>query len=222
MNILDYFTLPMLGAFSFILLVVFYLPFVIYLTVKIWRLIPKNIGIKLMGVFFLNIVLWAIPLWDAIFATAQFKNACNNEAGYFLYQKVDGVEGVEAIYSGEARIFVDEGMRFAEYRDTLGMHRVEMVDGKLTDTIVAKLKSKFRFYNEEKILSKYLKKSSYILINKETNNKIGEVIYFYFYPGWLDRLTLGWMGYQPVVCNKPKGQRIKTWELVIDAFSITK
>ena len=202
-------SLWLVGALCVLLIVPLSKVFIRYKLSTFWKIIIYSVSSLLL--------VW-VCLGDAYKASLQYNKYCREESGMHIYQTAKGVESFLSDSDAVAGIAVtyDMGYVFTEYvKISKGNSKEKQYfklkeDGSLTlhkrkgysKSSIAEPVSQYYFYSQNTIFSQQIKKRERAIIVRESGKKLGELIYFYYYPGWLDRQIWGWLGdYSPPICG---------------------
>jgi len=184
-------------AMSLFVLVVFYLPLVLWVLKRIWNS-PRWHGIKKAGILILALILaYAIPLGDVTVNSLAMDKVCPT-AGLHIYKTVE-VEGFAGDLGGRDDLerfpyrFVEAkspGGHIVRYeRQPDGSISVERGNQPTAEYEVVSVQWHF----DKKL---YVDTSSYLIRNRVTGDVLAEYPIFKSLPGWVDRFFVyRWFGY---------------------------
>jgi len=184
-------------AMSLFVLVVFYLPLVLWVLKRIWNS-PRWHGIKKAGILILVLILaYAIPLGDVTVNSLAMDKVCPT-AGLHIYKTVE-VEGFAGDLGGRDDLerfpyrFVEAkspGGHIVRYeRQPDGSISVERGNQPTAEYEVVSVQWHF----DKKL---YVDTSSYLIRNRVTGDVLAEYPIFKSLPGWVDRFFVyRWFGY---------------------------
>lgn len=210
--------------FSWFVILILYLPLVIYFLRKLLRKAELKGKERIVTVFLTLLITLAIPLGDVYWLSMQMNRYCKEEAGLHVYRYIEGVDSFASSTREISRSFVYQGFyRFTEHDDYTGKqnpdlippkyYRVTLVDAKPHEEEIPNLTSNYYHYTKREVLSPHFAKWSEVIEVRDTHERLGDLVNFYFYYGWLDRLLIGWYGYGGIGCV-PSDQEPMSWNLI--------
>jgi len=206
-----------ISGLSILILLIFYMPLVLFI---LWRIVKSNFGkaAKVIAILVFLLLAYAIPLGDVTVHSMAMAKVCPN-AGLHVYKqvKVDGYFDPSA----SDQILDLYPYQFIEYTRPGARERiihVERSQDKRTikstlDTPAARYEIKYEGWGINKDLGVSVLRDS--VINRNTNEVLGERLLFNPIPGWLDRvLVLRWFGGAIQGCHGQAGYEFRSKILV--------
>lgn len=167
---------------------------VIVITPLIYWLILKRLPIairiiSIVGLWFAGVF---VAYWDVYQIAKETEHLCKEEAGLHVYKTVEA-EG----FLGPINIeyWAKYGFKYVEGLYQNNKTRLMLNDNKIIRETVSDYISRYQVKTESKTLDLPIVKTREMILDRQTNETLGEIISFKFYPGWLDSKLLGIMGF---------------------------
>lgn len=192
----EYFYMSGLGKIAYVVL---YLPAVlIFLTVlyRFWLRLLPIIWLRRSVMLLLTLFFAAAPWLEVYYISVEAQRLCRSQAGLHVYRVVDAEGFLEAggigYWSKYGFKYVESGggtTRLIKYRET-------MQDGKAVTREVHEYISRYesRTGDSHVVVGKYFARSSEQVIDRQTNEVLGELVHFSIFPGLLDSIAIGLTG----------------------------
>ena len=155
------------------------------------RLQTRALRFALLAALTLPILL--APLWEVYRISMEAKRLCHEQAGMHIYRTVeaDGFLGDSGI-----EIWSKRGFRYVESGGGDKMSRYTMQDGKVVHQRVSEFMSRYQSTvgDNNKVIGKYFSRSTDLVIDRQTQEVLGELVTVFIYPGMLDKFSIGLTG----------------------------
>jgi hypothetical protein len=196
------------------LLLVFYMPLVLLALWILWSKLPRQLPIRLLGIFIAATLAIAIPLGDVFSTSVEMAKLCP-KTGIFVNRTVQ-VNGFLTKYGSPDML--DQGFDYVESQGVADRVTVYRKNGK------GVAKEEFSA-SEYQIRSQYeyvpnavngsfegrrdigIQKS--VVRDRSTGEELGYSLRFAAYPGWLDRTTVAQFGQLGWPCHAYVDQEIR-------------
>lgn len=190
----DHFYMTGLGQIAYAML---YLPASLGASILLYLLLLKRIsnlwlrwGITLPLAF----LIATAPLLQVYSISMEAKQLCRAQGGLHVYKavKAEGFLGGSNIET-----WSKYGYKYVESGGTLNRKfRETILDAKPTTTEVPEYISRYQYKtgDNHRVVGKYFSRSSELVIDRQTNEVLGDLVVFGIYPGWLDNLAIGLTG----------------------------
>lgn len=150
-------------------------------------------------------LLWGgtvyVGYWDVYQIAKETERLCREEAGLHVFRTVEA-EGFLGVFSIEH--WASYGFRYVEY-DLRGKKvRYTIVEGKVEETLVDEFLSRYEYvYDGGVPFGTSFNRHSKMVQDRQSEEVLGELVYFSVYPGWIDSRWLGWSGFTftPRICD---------------------
>ena len=184
-----------------------YVPIALLVTGLIYRLLLRRISLlvirwPIMIITSMALITW--PLWGALAISYQAENLCKEQGGLHVYKTVNtyGFLG-----SGGIKYWSKYGFSYIEMG--LGQnkrYKITLKNGEEVREEIPKFISRYQVQtdaNVRKIGQKFRRSSSRV-IDRETNEVLGELVAFSIYPSRFDLIMLGLLPveYNPWRCGE--------------------
>ena len=175
---------------------VLYLPASLGVSILAHQLLFKRIsnrwlrwGIALPLAFFIA----TAPLLNVYSISMQAQQLCRAQGGLHVYKVVEA-EGF--LGEGSAERWTKYGFKYVESGGGDKMSRYTMQDGKVVHQRIQEFISRYQSKTGDNhvVLGKYFARSSELVIDRQTKEVLGELVFFSIYPGWLDNIAIGLTG----------------------------
>ena len=170
----------------------------------------KRLGISAALTTLLSMALAVVMFWDVYQTGQQVKQLCNEQGGLHIYRTVK----TEGFLGSGFKQWLEYGFSYIEYAEFRKKYRLTMVNGKATKEEVDSFISQYEVGHERVVLNNYIAKEREYVKDRQSDEVIGELVYFKIYPGWVDKGFLGSTGltFIPWICGDKikKNGRIKT------------
>ena len=147
----------------------------------------------------LAVTLLSLPFWDVLTIAYEADKLCKEQGGLHVYKTVEAES-----FAGSTGIEYWSKYGF-KYLEAYGK-RITLRDGKphYESVDIAKYKSRYQYYGAVEDVVGRFERSRYIVDDRRTREKLGELVTFSIYPGWFDRLFLGLLPveFNPWICGE--------------------
>jgi len=208
---------------SLFVLVVFYLPLVLWVLKRIWNS-PRWHGIKKAGILILALILaYAIPLGDVTVNSLAMAKVCPT-AGLHIYKtmEVEGFVGHYDLKNSPYRFIEFPAMqvggtylwdRFEKQPDgSISMTRLKLPTAEY-EVLMGGSYAKFNGYERGGYDQKsHTEKDRWVIRNRLTGDVIAEWLFFRALPGWVDRFFVyRWFGTGGSALSCTWGSNVSGW-----------
>ena len=194
------------------------------ITPIIYWLILKNFKwfIKITSITLLWITTILISYWDVYQISIESERLCKEEAGLHVYETVE-VEG----FLGPINIeyWTEYGFKYVEGAYKGNKTRSTFREGEVVREIIQEYTSRYQVKTKTDTLKSHFVKRKKMIVDRQTNEILGDLVSFAVYPGWLDSRLLGLIGFtwSPARCDgdyPPESQKITIYprELIKAVF----
>ena len=159
------------------------------------RLQTRALRFALLAALTLPILL--APLWDVYQISMEAKQLCSEQAGMHVYRTVEA----EGIRSGDTEFWLKYGFSFVEDIGAGGKkYRYFLLNGKVSaeeiSIFVTDFISSYQVQTAQShiVIGKHFERSSAQVIDRRTQEVLGELVTVFIYPGWLDKISIGLTG----------------------------
>lgn len=179
------------------LLVIFFVPLVLWLLWKLWRALPRNLIIRVSVTAVVLLIVIAVPLWDVMITSAQMAKLCPQAGNH-----IKRTEKVEGYFStiGTPDV-LDRGFKYVEGisggRVTVYTKSGNAVQKLEFDVKDYQPKSHYEFITDHgRAFTGYLNIgiTRSVVRNRQTGEEIAYALKYRAYPGWVDRNTMALLG----------------------------
>ncbi|WP_020677438.1 hypothetical protein [Geopsychrobacter electrodiphilus] len=192
-----------LGKMAYVAL---YLPLVLGLFWWLYRKIKSALPFLVL----VALVLLTLPFWDVYMIGRDAERLCREEGGLHVYKTVEA-EG----FLGDSSIEVWSkfGFQYVESGGGDKMSRYTMVNGKPVHQRVQKFisRNQLKSGDNHRVIDKYFARTSYQVIDIQSDEVLGELVAFSIYPGWWDNIIIGLSGsgsgFHPWSCGNEPTQK---------------
>lgn len=184
---------------ALLLLVLFYLPVVIWILWKAWKNLPPRLPIRITGIVIASAIAVAIPLWDAAITSYHMAKLCPH-AGVFIKHSVK-VDGFYTKFGSPDML--DRGFKYIESRGVGNQIIVYSIEGEKTrtdkyDVKDYQIRSRYEYIFDAESGPYQGRKdigiSKSIVRDRATGEELGYTLRYKAYPGWVDRNTISRLG----------------------------
>lgn len=181
-----------------------YVPVILVLAGILYWLILRHQRrwLKWSGLVVLLVAGIGAPSWDIYRIGQQAKRLCTEQAGLHVYKaaETDGFLGTSSI-----EYWSDYGFSYVETGGTKGRKfRVTLRDGEPHYERIPDYQSRYQSRGGmQDQVSRHFVRLRYVVEDRQTDELLGELITFTIYPGWLDSLVVGALGFSwsPWICG---------------------
>ena len=202
MEYIDWLFIFYISGTSFLIMFGLYLPFLIWVGYLIYRRLNWSEPVRLSAIVIAGALVFLVPVFDVIKTGLDMHYYCNNEHGEHVYETVT----TNSIY-GElktAREYMAAGFEFVEAKGLAGkLTRFEIANDKLMRTLIESPISEYEVTKEYINLDNNIRLTNVIIVNRGTQEILGETKSFIAKYGWLDRVTPD-LGSHAFRCFKPR------------------
>lgn len=177
-------------------LAIFYAPIVLWLFWKLWRALPKNLTVRVLGVVVISALAIAIPLGDVLSTSIKMAELCP-QVGTFIHRTAR----VEGFYTDLGTPdMLKRGFKYIEASkpgDKIVLYRKDAEPLEF-DAKAHQIKSRYEFIYNERIGAyqgdQHIGIDRSVVRDRETGAELGYTLNFTAYPGWIDQNTFGLFG----------------------------
>lgn len=180
----DHFYMAGIGVY-----LILYLPAVLVFLWSLWRQIKHLLWPVVVP---LGLVLASLPFWDVYMISLDASRLCKDQGGLHVYKTVE----TDGFLGGSAERWLKYGFSYIEGGGGKFMSRYTMQEGEIKHQRVEKFISRYSAGtgDNHKVITSKISRLSEAVIDRETQEVLGDLVYFSIHPGWFDSLTLGWAG----------------------------
>jgi hypothetical protein len=136
--------------------------------------------------------LLSLPLWDIVSIGIEANQLCK-QTGLRIYRTVeaDGFLGDSSI-----EIWSRLGYRYVESGGADKKSLYTMRDGKVVHQRIQGFSSRYQSKTGDNhvVIGKHFSRSSHQVVDRQTDEVLGELVVVSIYPGWLDNIVIGLTG----------------------------
>jgi hypothetical protein len=226
---LDHFYMTGAGVFGY---AVVYLPLAIFVLWQIYsQLLRQLTQLWLRGVlvFVTSAIVLTVPFWDVIAIGREAERLCKEQAGLHIYKTAEAegfVGGGIGYWSKYGFTYTETGGRGEE------KFRYTIKDGKEVKEQVPEYISRYQLQvgADVQLIGKHFSRNSQRVIDRQTNEVLGELLIIKIYPGRFDSIFIGLTGtgsgFKPWLCGyEPPPGRTEKWsfrDVVIETLKPRK
>jgi len=153
----------------------------------------------------------AAPILNVYSLSMGAQQLCRSQGGLHVYKVVEA----DGLIGGSIEYWSKYGFKYVESGGGDKMNRYTMQNGKVVPQRIQEFISRYQFKTGDShvVVGKYFARSSEQVIDRQTNEILGELVHFSIYPGWLDNIALGvtglGSGFTPWSCGDepPQGRK---------------
>jgi hypothetical protein len=170
----------------------FWLPLSVLLMWQAYRHLVRRLSqpwLRRALVFVATATVLTAPFWDVIAIGREAARLCKEQAGLHVYRTVsaEGFVGDSAI-----DFWSKYGFKYVESGGGNMMSRYTFQDGKATHERVQEFIGRYELKKGDNhvAIGKYFARSSEIVVDRQTGEVLGDLVYFAIYPGAFDSVVL--------------------------------
>ncbi|MFY9316420.1 MAG: hypothetical protein WAO95_12790 [Burkholderiales bacterium] len=188
------------GAIWIMLLI--YTPLALLALWGLWKTLSRQGTVRVSVMLFAVGIATLLPTWDVLTTSYQMAQLCPT-AGLRVRKSVE-VEGYLTNFGGNLGEISHEGFSYIESQtrsDTLSLFKQH--DGKVLETIIdlrktaypIKSRYEYRYGSGEKLEGALnIAKAHSLVIDRATQEILGEAVSYTAFPGWIDRNSIQRLG----------------------------
>ena len=202
MEYIDWLFIFYMSGTSLILMFGLYLPLLIFIGRFMYRFLLGRKIVKLPLIIVCVTIAFLAPVHDVIKTGLDMHYYCNNEHGEHIYKTVE----TNSVYGGlkAAREYIEAGFDFVEAEGLAGkLTRFELADDRLKRTLIESPISEYEVTKEYINLDNNIRMTNIRIVNRNTQDVLGETKSFIAKYGRLDRVTPD-LGTHTFRCFKPR------------------
>jgi hypothetical protein len=179
-----------------------YLPLLVFLGRRVYRFLQWGKLIKLPLVIVCVVVAFLAPVTDVMKTGLDMHYYCNNEHGEHIYKTAttNSIYGKSVLGSKD---YLEAGFKYVERYSKGKLTRFELSGDELKRTLIESPVSEYEIKREDFYLSNSIRLGSTQILNRGTQEVLGEAKNYLAYFGWLDRVTPD-LGTHVFRCFKPR------------------
>ncbi len=176
-----------------------------------WMILKRfNLTVKIIAIITIWIIAILIAYLDVYQISKDAQRMCQDEAGLHVIKTVetDGFLGPINI-----EYWSEYGFKYVEGLYKGDKTRSVILKGDVVRKTIPEYTSRYQVKTKTETLSPHFSKATKMIVDRQTNEILGDIVSFTVYPGWLDRQLLGLLGFTwgPARCDgdyPPKSQKI--------------
>jgi len=193
-----------------------YVPVVVIGIGLLYGLLLRHIGAGVLRwgtTVTLAVTLLSLPFWDVLAIGYEADKLCKEQGGLHVYKTVEA----EGFYgSSGIKYWSKYGFRYVESGKTAkGISHWTLANGEVQHRYIPEPTSRYQWKGAENHIqvAHQIERSSSHVIDRQTGEVLGDLVYFSIDPGWFDRLFLGLLPveFNPWICGDevPADKRVK-------------
>ena len=208
-----------------------YLPLMAVLLALLYRLLLRRVrptAMKWSLLAMLATTLALLPWWDVYRTGSQVTELCRNEGGLHVYRTVEA----NGFYGGSSiKYWAKYGFQYVESGKTKnGVSHWTLIDGEEHHKYVPQPTARYQWKGKENHvrIAPLITRSSYQVIDRKTEEELGNLVWFTIGKGWFDRLAMALLPGEanPWICGdgvprdlqKHLGQRYGITDLLLETI----